>query len=75
MIKVVGSSLHGAFKLTRHSSYSCGGERLVPLSLPLMINSDDVGTIGDDVSHGGGDVVLITMDVVVIVRERIDIVD
>ena len=70
----MGSSSHGAFKVTRHSSYSCGSGRLVPLSLPLMINSDDVGTLGDDVgtlgddvSHGGGDVVLTTTDVVVIV--------
>ena len=33
-----------------------------------MINSDDVGTLVGDVSHGGGDVVLKTADVVVIVR-------
>jgi len=32
-----------------------------------MINSDDVGTVGGDVSHGVGDVVLKTTDVVVIV--------
>ena len=31
-----------------------------------MINSDDVGTLGDDASHGGDDVVLTTTDVVVI---------
>ena len=66
VIKVLGSSSHGSFKLTRHSSYSCGGGRSVPLSLPLVINKDDVGTPGGDTSHGGGDVVLSTMDVVAI---------
>ena len=33
-----------------------------------MINSDDVGTLNGDVSHGGGDVVLTRTGVLVIVR-------
>ena len=31
-----------------------------------MINKDDVGTLGGDTAHGGGDVVLLTMDVIFI---------
>ena len=68
MIKVVGSSTHDVFKLTRHASFSCESGKSVPLSLPLMINSDDAGTLDGDVSHGRDDVVLATTDVVVIVR-------
>ena len=37
------------------------------MSLPITINADDVGTLRGDVSHGRGDVVLTTTDVVVIV--------
>ena len=43
-------------------------EKYVPLSLPLMINSDDVRTLGGDVSHDGDVAVLATTDVIVIVR-------
>ena len=61
------NSTHDVFKLTRHASFSCESGKNVPLSLPFMINSDDVGTLGGDVSYDGDDVVLTTTDVVVIV--------
>ena len=62
------NSTHDVFKLTRHASFSCESGKSVPLSLPRMINSDDVGTLGGDVSHDGDDVVLATTNVVVVVR-------
>ena len=68
VLKSIGNSTHDVFKLTRHASFSCESGKCVPLSLPLMINPDDAGTLDGDVSHGGDDVVLATTDVVVIVR-------
>src|SRR3989337_4010687 len=68
VLKSIGNSTHDVFKLTRHASFSCESGKSVPLSLPLMINSDDICTIGGDVSHDGDDVVPTTTDVVVTVR-------
>ena len=46
--KSIGNSTHDIFKLTTHASFSGESGKSVPLSLPLMINSDDVGTLGGD---------------------------